>query len=171
MHKIECQTFDKTVFDNLICVIKVVDRNVKTLTFNFDFMTKIESDFIINAEVTSKTSSNTYKNIFFNLSTNLCGDLFESPLIKLVLPIIEKNSPGLLHKCPYLPEKNYGLHDFILDLNLISLITFTLVDRMDYRIFITYIYKKKVVATLTLYFKITSKKYSRKKQSSKPTIY
>lgn len=154
--------FDKTVLDNLNCQIKVVSRNVKTLTFTYDIMTKIQSDLVVNFEMTSKTSTNAYKNVFFNLSTNICEDILSSPLIKLVMPIFDKFAPGLLHKCPYLPETGTGMRDFNLDGNLPTLITLTMYERMDYRAHVTFMYKKNIIATLTIYFKIEPKKFSRK---------
>lgn len=166
MYKVECETFEKTIFDNIVCEIKSAGRGVQVLNFYFDILIKIDDDFVANLEMTSKTSTNAFKNLFLNTSANLCGDVFGSPLIQVVKPMFEKFAPGLIHKCPYFPIKEFGMHNFSIDPSTLSLLTFSIADRMDYRVHMTFIIKKKLVATLSLYTKLSPKRYRKKKPNS-----
>jgi hypothetical protein len=129
-------------------------------------MVKIENDFVANLEMTQKTSTNAFKNLFLNTSVNFCGDVFGSPLIQVVKPMFEKFAPGVLHKCPYFPTKELGMKNFTIDPSTLSLLTFTIADRMDYRVHMTFIIKKKLVAELSLYTKLSPKRYKKKKPNS-----
>lgn len=166
MYKIECESLDKTIFDNINCEIKFLSRGVQILNFHFDILTIIEDDFIINLEITTKTSTNDFKNVFLNASMNVCGDVFASPIIQLVMPFVEKFAPGIIHKCPYGPEKNFGIQNFGIDSNLLSLFAFTINDRTSYKSHTTLIVKQKVVATLTIYTKVVAKRFGKKKSNS-----
>ena len=75
MYKIECETIEKTIFDNMVCEIKSLSREVQTINAYFDILTKIEESFVVNLEMTSKTSTNAFKNLFLNTTANLCGNI------------------------------------------------------------------------------------------------
>jgi hypothetical protein len=150
----------------MVCEVKSVSRGVQILNVFLDILTKIEQDFVVNFEMTQKTSTNDYKNVFVNLSVNLCKDVLGSPLIQFTAPLFDKYAPGLVHNCPYGPEKKVGIQNFTMDLSMIPLLTFTPNDRSSYRILDSFLVRKKLVAVLKIFTKIVPKRYSKRKPSS-----
>ena len=150
----------------MVCELKSVSRDIKILNFYFDFLIKIETDFSLNLEITSKTSMNAYKNLYLNMSTNLCGNFFESPLMMVLQPFLDKFAPGSFHKCPYLPLKEFGMRNFTIDPKMISSLPFIVYDRTHYRIRVVYVVKRKETLTLTLYTKFIPRRFSKKKPNS-----
>lgn len=136
---------------------------VQVLNIHSDLLVKLDDVFIMNVELTTKTSTNAFKNVVFNISANLCGNIFETPLIKMMTPLVDKFSPGLIHECPYYPQKNFGIYDFVIDASLIPLIPIATFERIDYKVFITYLNKQKqVVLSITIWMRFGPKVKKRK---------
>ena len=91
---------------------------------------------------------------------------FGSPLIQVVMPMFDKFAPGLLHKCLYFPIEKFGMHNFTIDPNMLSLLSFTINDPMNYRVHVAFIIRKKLTATLPIYTKLVPKRFRKKKPSS-----
>jgi len=141
---------------------------VQVLNIHYDLLVKLDDVFIMNVELTTKTSTNAFKNVVFNISANLCGNLFETPLIKMLTPLVDKFAPGLIHECPYYPKKNFGIHDFTIDASLIPLIPIGTFERIDYKVFITYLSKQRqVILSITIWMRF-GPKAKKRKSTEKP---
>ena len=162
-YKLECLVTNNTYCENMVCEIKTIRRGVQALNIHADLLVELNDIFIMNIEVTSKTSTNAFKNLVFNVSANLCGNIYETPLLKMISPLLDKFAPGLIHECPYPPKKGFGLHDMIIDPSLLPLISLATFERVDYRVHTTYTDKHGItLLKVTLYARLQPKTIRKK---------
>ena len=88
--------------------------------------------------------------------------------IKLLVSLIEKSSTNLIHECPYLPTKEIGIKNFIVNSNLLPAVAFFGIKSGEYLATLTFVDKKKELVFKTKIFCLLEKeKYKRKINNNK----
>ena len=103
VYKMECIESNGSSFvGNIDCNLKIVSRGQSVITFMVDIIKPL--NYInTNFAVVWKSSSNTFSNTLINGTFELCKSLSSMPaMLKLVVPIITKYAPNLIHACPYI---------------------------------------------------------------------
>lgn len=86
---------------NVDCNLNVISRGQTVITFMVDIIKQLN---YINANfaVVWKSSSNNFNNIVFNGTFEVCKSINSMPaLLKLIMPLVSKHAPHLVHDCPY----------------------------------------------------------------------
>lgn len=103
VYKMECiESNGSSFIGNIDCNLKMISRGQSVITFMVDLIKPL--NYInTNIAVVWKSSSNTFSNTIINGTFELCKSLSSMPaMLKLIVPIITKYAPNLIHACPYI---------------------------------------------------------------------
>lgn len=167
------------------CNLKMISRGQSVITFTVDITKAL--DFInVNFAVVWKSSSNTFSNTIINGTFELCKALGSMPaMLKLIMPLVSKHSPNLIHACPYfglLPLNSIkstislrfkavlgptGVTNFPIDIDMVPVIALGTFQRGEYRIDASYYDRnKEYIAWVKIYVTVAAKRYSKKKDKN-----
>lgn len=163
MYKIDCGNETKYV-KNINCQLKLVSRGVKSLTIYSEQILPLNDFIQANLEIVHKTARNNFESVILNITFEFCSSLLNMPpLAKLILSMIEKSSLNLIHDCPYLPVKQIGIKNFIVNSNLLPVVAFLGIKSGEFLATITILDKKKELVFMVKIFCILEKEKFKKK--------
>lgn len=171
MYKLECiNDNDTKYFGNTDCNIKFKTRGIASITILTDVIKEINYGEL-NIEAMLKSSSNAFNSVIVNTTFEICSEIKNlPPMLKFMLPLIQKFGKNFLHECPYrTTEKQIGFQDLEIDTKLIPLVALSTLNRGEYRVRNTFSYKNgEVMFWSMLYMSIVQKRIERKKTTSSP---
>ncbi|KAL7025790.1 hypothetical protein ACKWTF_013633 [Chironomus riparius] len=167
-YKIECGNETKYI-KNIYCQLKPISRGIKSLTVFAEQILTINDYILSNFEILHKTSRNNFQKVLLNVSTEYCSTISTlPPFMKVLMSLIEKSSINLSHECPYLPVKEIGVKNFIVNSNLLTLVAFLGIESGEFLVTMNikdengdFIFKFKV------YFLLEKERYGKKSKLNK----
>ena len=152
---------------NIHCQLKPISRGIKSLTIFAEQVFAINDYILANIEVLHKTSRNNFQNVVYNITTEYCSSFANlPPFIKIAMSLVEKSSSNLIHECPYLPVKEIGIKNFIINSNLLPLVALLGIQKGDILMTATYTDEKGDLIFKVKIFCLLEKERIRKKSTN-----
>lgn len=165
MYKVECLNENETKYvKNVICELKSISRGINALTWLYEYTVPLNY-IMANYEVVQKSSSNSFVNVVFNSTFEVCSGIESGdfpPIYKLAMPLLKNVAKDFLRKCPWLPNKQFGMKNLTVDVGSIPLISIVAMQRGEYRVSINYRDKNNdFICWIKIYIGIIQKRYQK----------
>ncbi|KAL7025791.1 hypothetical protein ACKWTF_013634 [Chironomus riparius] len=167
-YKIECGNETKYVKD-IQCQLKPVSRGVKSLTIYSEQIRPLKDVINANLEVVHNKPRNNFQSVILNITVEFCSSFSNMPpIVKLILSLIEKSASNLIHECPYLPSKEVGIQNFIVNSNLLQVVVFLGIQSGEFLATITITDKKgDLVFKVKIFCVLEKEKFKKKTKINK----
>lgn len=140
--------------------METIERGVIAFTILTDIIQPLNFAMVWVEIARKPPASEMFSSIFINASYEYCASSKNFPaLINLVLPMFKRYAPHFFRECPYLPETDFGIKDFVFDANFMPSITLSTLPRGDYRILVSFNDRKNINMILVkVYLRIAQKR-------------